>query len=405
VGFYRFFLFLSFSDRIPGPSLPGAYPTMRIKLTPALVRGAQADRGSDRTFFWDTQTPGFGLMVTPHGHKSFVLQYRAKGRSRRMAIDGVLTLDAARKRARALLGEVAHDRDPLEQRQIAARRGEDTFRAISEKYFAREGKRLRRSDERQRTLERLVYPTLGNRPIGDIRRSDIVRLLDKIEDNNGAVMADRTLAYVRRVMNWHASRSDDFRSPIVRGMARTSEKERARSRVLTDQEIQTLWQHGDALIKFLLLTGARRSEAAKMPWSEVVDGTWTLPPERNKTKAEFVRPLSRDAQSVLDNQPRVGPFVFTYTGNKPIGSLSHLKARVDAATGLTGWTLHDLRRTARSLMSRAGITPDIAEMCLGHALPPMRRTYDRFSYSGEMRIAFERLAALIEEIAGNGKTI
>jgi hypothetical protein len=56
-------------------------------------------------------------------------------------------------------------------------------------------------------------------------------------------------------------------------------------------------------------------------------------------------------------------------------------------------------------MSRAGITPDIAEMCLGHALPPMRRTYDRFSYSGEMRIAFERLAALIEEIAGNGKTI
>jgi len=77
-------------------------------------------------------------------------------------------------------------------------------------------------------LERLVYPVIGSRPIADIRRSEIVRLLDQIEDGQGPVQADRTFGVVRRVMSWHASRTDDFNSPIVRGMARTSSKERAR---------------------------------------------------------------------------------------------------------------------------------------------------------------------------------
>src|SRR5262245_51114540 len=200
---------------------------MRTRLTPAGVRKARADKGADRTIFWDTKTSGFGLQVTASGYKSFVIQYRAKGRSRRMAIDGVLNLEAARKRARALLGEVAHDRDPLAERRADIANERDTFQAISESYFAREGKNLRTLKDRRQTLARLVYPVIGAKPIADIRRSEIVRLLDGIEDKNGPVQADRTLAYIGKVMNWHASRSDEFRSPIVRGMARTSSKERA----------------------------------------------------------------------------------------------------------------------------------------------------------------------------------
>src|SRR5258705_14025329 len=115
---------------------------MRTKLTPAFVRDARADGDeADRTIFWDTKTSGFGLQVTAAGHKSFVIQYRAKGRSRRMAIDGVLTLEAARNRARALLGEVAHDRDPLAERLADIAREGDSFRAISESYLSREGKK------------------------------------------------------------------------------------------------------------------------------------------------------------------------------------------------------------------------------------------------------------------------
>src|SRR4051794_38369860 len=104
---------------------------MREKLTPALVRRARAEKG-DRVIIWDTKTSGFGLQVTASGHKSFVIQYRAKGRSRRMAIDGVLNLESARKRARALLGEVAHDRDPLGERRAISAREKETFLAIAE---------------------------------------------------------------------------------------------------------------------------------------------------------------------------------------------------------------------------------------------------------------------------------
>jgi len=378
---------------------------MRTRLTPASVRNAQAGAGADRTIFWDTKTPGFGLQVTAAGHKSFVIQYRAKGRSRRMAIDGMLGLEAARKRAKTLLGEVAHDRDPLGERRAARAREQDTFQAVAESYFAREGKKLRTVEDRRRALARLVYPVMGARPIADIRRSDIVRLLDRIEDRSGPVMADHTLAHIRRIMNWHASRSDEFRSPIVRGMARTSGKERARARILTDDELRAVWKAAEAtagpfgaFIKFLLLTGARRREASSMTWDEIQDGVWLLPAARNKVKQDLARPLSDAAQKLVSGLPKIGRYVFTFGGVKPLSGFAKPKARLDAASGAKGWILHDLRRTARSLLSRAGIAPDVAEMCLGHVLTGVRGTYDRHEYHTEKKHAFEALAAQIARI-------
>jgi integrase len=378
---------------------------MQTRLTPASVRRAVAGAGADRTIFWDTKTPGFGLQVTAAGHKSFVIQYRAKGRSRRMAIDGVLGLEAARKRAKVLLGEVAHGRDPLGERRAAHAREQDTFQAIAESFFAREGKRLRTGEDRRQAMVRLVYPVMGGRPIADIRRSEIVRLLDRIEDQSGPVMADLTLAYIRRVMNWHASRSDEFRSPIVRGMARTSVKERARARILTDDELRAVWKAAEATagpfgayIKFLLLTAARRREASDVTWDEIEDGVWVLPAARNKVKQNLARPLSGAARKLVDGLPRIGRYVFTYSGVKPLSGFTKPKMHLDATSGVRGWTLHDLRRTARSLLSRAGIAPDVAEMCLGHVLTGVRGTYDRHEYHGEKKHAFEALAAQIARI-------
>ena len=120
-------------------------------------------------------------------------------------------------------------------------------------------------------LERLVYPTLGAYQIDEVRRTEIVRLLDKIDDERGPVMADRTLATVRRIMNWHAGRSDRFLSPIVRGMARTKPKERDRERTLADDELRAVWLAGEGahrpfgyLVQFILVTATRRSEASAM---------------------------------------------------------------------------------------------------------------------------------------------
>jgi hypothetical protein len=195
---------------------------MRAKLTPAFVAKAATDL--ERLIFWDEAMPGFGLMVTRNGHKSYVVDYRAAGRKRRMHLKTGLTLTDARREAKAILGTVAKGGDPLGERRKAK---SGTLKAIVEEYLAREGDRLRTIDERRTVLERLVLPKLGARPINDITRTDIVRLLDKIADENGAPMADHVLAYLRRVLTWHASRSDDFRSPIVRGMARTSPKQAA----------------------------------------------------------------------------------------------------------------------------------------------------------------------------------
>jgi integrase len=133
-----------------------------------------------------------------------------------------------------------------------------------------------------------------------------------------------------------------------------------------------------------------------MVWKELVDGSWTLPAERNKTKVELVRPLSRAAMAALPE--RTGEFVFTIDGGAAINGLDKPKARLDEASGVTGWTLHDLRRTARSLMSRAGVSSDHAERCLGHVIGGVRGTYDRHEYFDEKARAFEALAAQIDRI-------
>jgi integrase len=384
---------------------------MRQRLTAAFVTNAAPIADKDRTVFWDTAMPSFGLMVTRNGARSYVVQYRAHGRSRRLTLDaGALSLDAARREARKHLGEVAKGGDPLTERRRESAAASDTLRAIAEAYFRREGKKIRTMEERRRTLERLVLPSLGARPIDDVGRADIVRLLDKIEDNSGPVMADRTLAYLRKVMNWHATRSDTFRSPIVRGMSRTKPAERARDRILTDDEIRRIWHATKArpgpfssLVQFLLLSACRRGEALFMTRDELDGRDWLISAVRHKSKREFLLPLSRAAAGVLAAMPVIGPsdgYLFTLNGKTPLGAESKAKLKLDKASGVTRWTLHDCRRTARSLMSRAGVPSDHAERAIGHVIPGVRQVYDRHSFKKEKQAALEALAREIAAIVG-----
>src|SRR5262249_17926975 len=183
---------------------------------------------------------------------------------------------------------------------------------------------------------------------------------------HGGRMADVTLAAFSRLCNWHAIRDDTFTSPIVRGMRRQQPSEHARDRILTDDELRLLWQAAEQrndvvglFVKFLLLTAWRRGEAAGMTWNEVVDDQWILPAARNKVGKELVRPLSEPALKLLDELPHLGPYVFSITGRRPFGAFNKVKRELDAESGVRGWRLHDLRRTARSLMSRVRVAGDV----------------------------------------------
>jgi integrase len=364
------------------------------QLTDRFCAHAKVREGDVQTDYFDEETPGLALRVS-RTRKAWTYLYSTRNGRRRRFTFGTYpatSLAAVRAKIDSIKGEIEAGIEP----QAPA----DTFKSICEEYLRRNDG-LRTASDRARTLERLVWPALGGTVIGDIRRSDIVRLLDRIEDENGPVMADRTLALVRKIMNWHASRSDEFRSPIVMGMARTRPKDRQRDRILSDDELRALWAACDgpfgAMVRFILLTGARRTEASEMQWGEITGRDWCLPAARNKAKVDLVRPLS---QAALDALPsRAGEFVFsTDGGGTPISGFSKMKRQLDRASGVNGYTLHDCRRSARTLLSRAGVGSDVAERCLGHVIGGVRGVYDRHEFYAEKARAFEALASLVERI-------
>jgi len=371
------------------------------KLTDLAVKNAKAKAAR-----YERSDNGSGLLlvVQPSGYKSFVTRTRLNGLPIKVTHGdyGAVSLADARIRNAEAIKQAKEGIDPRDGKKLAKAKRQiaeaNTFEAVALLYFDQDKvKKLRTVAERRSTLERLVFPVIGDKPIADIKRSQIVALLDHIAKHNGPVAADRILSAISCVLKFFALRDDDYSVPLVAGMRRTSIKERARDRILTDDEIRAIWKTGNAFCKFLLLTSARRTEAAGMQWKELRDNTWTLPAIRNKTKVDLERPLSKAAMALLAVQPRNGDFVF---GKHSFG---RLKALVDKASGVTGWTLHDLRRTARSLMSRAGVNSDVAEMVLGHTLKGVRGTYDRHSYRSEKAHALEALAHQLQLITNPPK--
>jgi integrase len=353
---------------------------------------------------------GLYLIVQPTGKKVFCVRYRFADKTRKLTLTAGITLAAARKEAASALYDVERGIDPSDakrrtrddERDAAA----DTLEEVCGQFFRRDGAKLRSAYDWKRDLDRLVLPALGARPIAEIRRKDIVRLLDSIEDRNGAAAADTVLAIIRRVMNWYSVRDDSFRSPIVKGMRRRKPSEHTRNRILNDDEIRAVWRAADGTagpfggyIKFLLLSAARRNEGAHLKWSEITGNQWHLPGARNKTKTDLIRPLSTATQAALAKVPRIAgsEYVFSSDGRR-LGGMTRRKHELDVASGVSQWTLHDLRRTARSLMSRAGVPSEHAERCLGHVIGGVEGVYDRHQYGKEMLVAYEKLAAIIEQI-------
>jgi integrase len=390
---------------------------MRKELTPAFVDKPPLPEKGDRIIFWDEKQPGLGLVVTERGHKSWCVQYRNRaGKTRRMAppAPGKLSLDKARAWAKRTIGAVMDGRDPLDEERKARAAASNTFKAVAEKFLEIEGKRLRSAPERRKLLERHVYPVLGDRPIAQIQKSDVVSLLDRLRKNSGERTAGLTYAYLSKVMRWHEMRDNDFRAPLAPGMGGKASE--PRSRVLDDDELRRIWFAADemcapfgTLVQFVLLTACRRREATGLMRGELVvdlskydasvsGSGWLIPAKRVKNGKDFLIPLSARAQALLESLPNLGPALFSYTGAEPLSYVSGPLTKLLTASETSGWSLHDLRRTARTLMSRAGVNPDHAERALNHEIKGVRKSYDWHAFIPEKKAAFEALAAQIDRI-------
>lgn len=379
----------------------------------AIIQGAKAPRG-------------FGVRVTAAGARAFILNYRLRGREHRFTIGAYpdwSVLKAVRE-ARSLRQRIDRGENPIEDRAPSPATATVAFilDAFVAQYVRNKNQPLRSADEYESAFNRLVKPRIGKLGIYEVRRSHVIKMLDEIEDANGPVMADRTLAYLRKAFNWYAIRDDLFSAPVVRGMGRIKPKDRARTRVLSDEEIRAIWpvlgQLGTfgAFVRMLLLTAQRHGEVARMSHKEIGgDGIWIIPAERYKTKRPNFIPLSKVAFALIEGQPRFNDcdYVFPSRAKTPYSRSGKSKAKLDKAVfaalkkqakkdakvePIPNWTLHDLRRTAKTLMVRAGVRPDISERVLGHVIPGVEGTYDRHSYADEKRDALEKLAAMVERI-------
>lgn len=357
----------------------------------------------------DPEMRGLYLRVMPKGANVFAAVARDPYRKQVWAtLDSadVLKIEQAREKAREAIRRIKEGKPAFEPPPVKP----DAFKSVAETWVQRHvaAKKLRSQSEIERCLEKYVYPSWRYREFTSIKRSDIARLLDHIEDNHGARQADMVLSIVRGISNWYATRHDDFLSPFTRGMRRVNGGAGKRARILDDDELRSVWKHAQAngtfgaLIRVLVLTGQRRGPVTQMCWADVSsDGMWKIPAEaREKGNAGALR-LPGQALAIINAQPRQAKnkYVFAATrGDGPLNGFSKIKAQFDKRCGVTGWTLHDLRRTSRSLMSRAGVRPDIAERVLGHTITGVEGIYDRFAYTEEKADALRKLSSLIETI-------
>jgi integrase len=395
----------------------------RVRLTDTWIDRRKVENGRQEDWF-DTGQPGLILRISYGGARTFRTRYKTDsgkthtfklGRWHPKTFNVAMAREAARKFDYAKVKPKGVSTDGLtdDQKWWATA----TFKEVAEKYLAEVVANFRSRKETERCLRVYAIPALGDKIFTEIKKSEVSLLRRKMRSQNGPRQADVVFALVRSVMMWVEDDDvlDDYASPLryrPKKRGRNRQLAGGRDRVLDDDELRMIWaaasQMGQfgGLIKLLLLTAQRRQCLATARWSEIKDGTWYIRKEPGEAKgtAEILK-LPPLALEILNGLPRIkdNPYVFgvVHKGeHKPFNSFSQrgdeLKALLPRE--IPRWTLHDLRRTARTRMEDIGIDMQTGEVVLGHALPGVKRTYIRSTFKDKKADALLRLSEHIASI-------
>jgi integrase len=378
-----------------------------------------------------------------------------------------LSLEQARDLADEWRAKIRRGIDPRDEIKAAAeakRKERDeaervnklAFNIVIEDYLKRHVKRQRRAAQVEREIRRELIPAWKDRLVTEITRGDVVALVQDIAGRPAPYQARNVYGHVQTFYNWaiEQGRYNLETSPCDRlKPARIIGEKRPRQRVLNDDEIAVFWRatgrtgypYGP-LMRLLAITGQRKSEVADARWSEFhpelvrilrerEDGeridwskisnalkVWTVPPDRFKSDASHLVPLTDDALAILETLPHfagknTGDHLFSTTfGRKAINAFSKAKERLDrhmlhtlkaiarkrgddpAKITLSNFVLHDIRRTVRTRLSSLRISDRVAEMVIGHGAKGLQRVYDQHQFHDEMREALELWAGRLRSI-------
>jgi len=350
---------------------------------------------------------GLQLRITSKGKRSWSLQYRYQGAMRKYTIGSYpeITLKDARARDTELRASIQAGNDPQTAKKLARSPSSTNVEECFEEYLRDYLKvNLKSWPEYERAMRSDVLPFVGKIELEALDKPAIRAVIRRITERGRMVLANRVLQYISKMLKWAVgvgyitvNPAADIPNPA---------KERSRERVLSLDEVRSVLDACDSLggvqadfVKFLLFSGQRINEIAKLTHDEVMDDHIAIPRDRNKSGETIITPLLPHLRDILDSCPRGnGPFVFSTTlGDRPLSGFSQIKSLLQKISGITDWTFHDFRRSMATALADAGIDQFKIKCALNHKDNSVTGVYDRSYHIKAKSEALSKWHAIIIE--------
>ncbi|MBK1726801.1 tyrosine-type recombinase/integrase [Halorhodospira neutriphila] len=365
-----------------------------------------------RATYHDTDTPGLSLRVTDSGAKSFCIQRRVNGRVKRVTIGRFpdWTVQQARKRAKTLLANMVEGTDP-----VAAKKAEQarkvTLAEVFEEYLATRKTLKRKTVKDYRRVMDEAVPDWKGKPVAEITKDDVAQRHAHLGENHGPAWANLSMRTLRALFNFAKKYEDEQgrsilpENPVERlSQTRAWYKVDRRRNLIKRHQLPDWFDAVEALdnpvardyLLFLLFTGMRRSEAARLRWSEVdfKGQTFTVYDTKNSEPLEL--PLSAPLVEILERRREAaGDHTYVFparTGDGPIQEPKKAIEKVRKASG-TEFSCHDLRRTFSTVAESVDVPHYALKRLLNH------KTNSADVTGGYIVLDVERLREPMERIA------